>query len=176
MRRVAPTVLLTSLGLFGLSRYHSEAPPKLALEDAAIQPTATAPATTTPAATAPTATAHAATTPATTALRPVAPPGAEALPNTASVTVDGPSISMRWGTVQVRVTVSGGMLTNLSYLQMPGPHRRSQDISSWSGPELRSEALVAQSADVDTVSGATATSGAYRQSLQGALDGARVVR
>ena len=37
---------------------------------------------------------------------------------------------------------------------------------------LRAEALVAQSADIHTVSGATLTSNAYRSSLQAALDAA----
>ena len=39
-------------------------------------------------------------------------------------------------------------------------------------PTLRREALAAQSAKIDTVSGATYTSEGYRQSLQAAIDAA----
>jgi uncharacterized protein with FMN-binding domain len=41
-------------------------------------------------------------------------------------------------------------------------------------PILRSEALQAQSANIDGVSGATYTSTAYAQSLQSALDSAGI--
>jgi uncharacterized protein with FMN-binding domain len=44
------------------------------------------------------------------------------------------------------------------------------EINAAAIPKLRQEALTAQSADIATVSGATYTSEAYQQSLQGALD------
>jgi hypothetical protein len=43
-------------------------------------------------------------------------------------------------------------------------------ISSSAEPLLQQEALTAQTADVDAVSGATFTSASYTQSLQSALD------
>jgi uncharacterized protein with FMN-binding domain len=45
-------------------------------------------------------------------------------------------------------------------------------ISASAAPILRQEALQAQSAQIDMVSGATYTSEGYQQSLQGALDAA----
>jgi uncharacterized protein with FMN-binding domain len=72
--------------------------------------------------------------------------------------------------VQVRITVSGGRISDITALQLPTDRRRSQQISQYAGPILRSEAIAAQSASIDTVSGATYTSQGYEQSLQSALD------
>jgi len=47
---------------------------------------------------------------------------------------------------------------------------RSSDISRYAAPQLRREALSAQSAHIDTVSGASYTSAGYAMSLQSALD------
>jgi uncharacterized protein with FMN-binding domain len=52
---------------------------------------------------------------------------------------------------------------------MPGGGHSGQ-VSSYAAPQLRSEALQAQSAQINTVSGATYTSEGYIQSLQSALD------
>jgi uncharacterized protein with FMN-binding domain len=59
-------------------------------------------------------------------------------------------------------------------VQLPSDRARSQGISSDAGPQLRSEALRAQSARINTVSGATYTSDGYAQSLQSALDRAGI--
>ncbi|MBV9039559.1 MAG: FMN-binding protein [Acidimicrobiia bacterium] len=61
-------------------------------------------------------------------------------------------------------------MTDVQALQLPSDYARSQQISDYAGPKLRQEALDAQSANIDTVSGATYTSDGYRQSLQSALD------
>ena len=92
---------------------------------------------------------------------------------TAATTVAGPVVSTRWGPVQVEVVVADGRLTDVVALQLP-TGRRSGDISDYSEPILREEALRAQSANIDLVSGATYTSDAYAQSLQAALDQAGV--
>jgi uncharacterized protein with FMN-binding domain len=84
-------------------------------------------------------------------------------------TVTGPTVSTRWGPVQVQVSVAGGKITNIVALQLPSGGRSSQ-ISSYAEPVLRSEALAAQGSTIDGVSGATYTSVAYARSLQAALD------
>src|SRR5205814_1016115 len=61
----------------------------------------------------------------------------------------------------------------LAALQRPEGHGESVRINKRAGPVLRQEALTAQSAAIDTVSGATYTSQGYRTSLQGALATAR---
>jgi uncharacterized protein with FMN-binding domain len=90
------------------------------------------------------------------------------------VTVDmtGPAIETRWGTVQIKVTIENGTLVDVASLQLPDERSYSRYVSSVAGPMLRSEALSAQSADIDNISGATYTSRGYVQSLQAALDSA----
>ena len=89
-------------------------------------------------------------------------------------TVDGPTVNTRFGPVQVSVTVSNGKITDITAVQLPTGDRRSASISSRVEPTLRSQALQAQSATIDGVSGATYTSVAYARSLQAALDSAGI--
>ena len=91
---------------------------------------------------------------------------------TGSRTVNGESVQTRWGPVQVRITVKNGKLTDVTAVVYPTENPRDQEINSYAVPRLRTEALEAQSAEIDTVSGATYTSDGYRQSLQSALDSA----
>lgn len=85
-----------------------------------------------------------------------------------AATVDGPVVSTQYGDVQVEVVVARGKVQDVVALQLP-TGRRSGQISSYSAPILRQEALSAQSASINSVSGATYTSDAYAQSLQAAL-------
>lgn len=84
--------------------------------------------------------------------------------------ITGAAVDTPYGTVQVQVTLSNGRITDVQPLQLPGDRMRSQMISQYAAPVLRSEALQAQSAQIDLVSGATYTSDGYAQSLQAALD------
>jgi uncharacterized protein with FMN-binding domain len=84
--------------------------------------------------------------------------------------VTGQAIQIPFGTVQVQVTFQNGKITDVQALQMPSDQRHSSEISSYAAPQLRSEVLQAQSAQIDTISGATYTSMGYVQSLQSALD------
>ena len=82
--------------------------------------------------------------------------------------VTGSAVDVGYGTVQVQVTIQNGAITDVQAIQLPsGGH--SGQVSSYAAPRLRSEVLQAQSAQVDTVSGATYTSEGYMQSLQAAL-------
>ena len=105
-------------------------------------------------------------TPTATAA-PAAGSGGTALANG---TVTGPVVQTRFGPVQVQVTIAGGKISDVTALQLPSDRQRSAEISGIVGPMLRSEALAAQSAQIDLISGATYTSDAYAQSLQSALD------
>lgn len=80
----------------------------------------------------------------------------------------------RFGNVQVQITVSGGKITDVTALQLTDEDRRSVAISNRAAPLLRSEVLQAQSANVQTIGGATVTSDAYLSSLQAALDAANL--
>jgi uncharacterized protein with FMN-binding domain len=85
-------------------------------------------------------------------------------------TFTGQAASTRFGPVQVAITVSGGTITDVSVPEYPNNDRRDQEINSRALPQLVSETLSAQSADIDMVSGATYTSRGYEQSLQSAID------
>src|SRR4051795_6999036 len=87
-----------------------------------------------------------------------------------SGTATGDAIDTQYGPVQVRVTVKDGKITAIQGLVLTGNDPRSAEISSFAEPTLKQEALSAQSADIDAVSGATFTSAGYAQSLQSALD------
>ncbi|NGO45563.1 FMN-binding protein [Streptomyces ureilyticus] len=101
-----------------------------------------------------------------------APRTTSAAPTTRTVT--GATAQTKYGPVQVRITLSGDRITRASAVQSPSSPPRSEEISSTASPKLNQETLEAQSADIDTVSGATYTSEGYKQSLQSALDQAGV--
>jgi uncharacterized protein with FMN-binding domain len=84
-------------------------------------------------------------------------------------TVTGTLVNTRYGPVQVQITVTNGKVTNVTATNLPSGGR-SGAISSYAAPILSGEAMSAQSAQIDLVSGATYTSSAYEQSLQAALD------
>lgn len=92
---------------------------------------------------------------------------------TSSGQYTGSAVQTPFGTVQVQVTMQNGTITDVQALQLPTGRGHTQQVSSYAGPQLRSEVLQAQSAQVDTISGATYTSQGYIQSLQSALDQAK---
>ncbi|WP_020573953.1 FMN-binding protein [Actinopolymorpha alba] len=86
----------------------------------------------------------------------------------------GELVDTQYGPVQVKVTLKGTKLVDLTAVRLPDANQRDRDIASYAAPELRKEALAAQSAQIDSVSGATYTSEGYIRSLQSALDQAGV--
>ncbi len=86
-----------------------------------------------------------------------------------SGTFTGSVVQEPYGLVQVKVTLAGGKITDVTAVELP-THGRSGFISQTVAPILQGEVLSAQSANIDIVSGATYTSEAYAQSLQSALD------
>ncbi len=85
-------------------------------------------------------------------------------------TVAGDAVDTRYGPVQVQITVANGKITAADVLQVPKQSRNDQMINSRAVPILDAEAVSAQSAKVDAVSGATVTSDGYAESLQSAID------
>ena len=79
----------------------------------------------------------------------------------------------QWGVVQVKAIIKDGKITDVQFLQYPNDRSRSVRINSTADPELTSEAVQAQSANVDIVTGATDSSEAFIQSLSDALSQAR---
>ncbi len=116
--------------------------------------------------------------PATSAPVPTTPP--TAVPPTAKPqgqykdgTYTGPEVDAFYGYVKVQATVRSGKIASVQFLEYPNDRRTSVRINSVAVPYLQSEAIQAQSANVDIISGATLTSEAFAQSLQTALDTAK---
>lgn len=87
-----------------------------------------------------------------------------------STTFAGVTAPTRWGAVQVEITVAEGRITGSRTLVVPSGNQRDVEINDVAVPILNGEVVDAQSADIDTVSGATVTSDGYVESLQSAID------
>jgi uncharacterized protein with FMN-binding domain len=85
-------------------------------------------------------------------------------------TFDGTTAETQYGPMQVAIVVSAGKITDVKALQLTDEGGRSAEISNYAAPILRTETLSAQSASIQSVSGATFTSQGYISSLQSALD------
>jgi uncharacterized protein with FMN-binding domain len=157
MRRSAAAIALTVIGLWLILSFKSSPGPRATAVNG-LPGTSTAPTT----GTGPSAGA-------------AGPPGPGASTTSAgsvggSRTVTGDTFTNRYGPVQVAVVLNGNRVVNVEALQMPTDRARSADISSQVAPVLDQEAVAAQSAQIDTIGGATYTSSSYAQSLQSALD------
>jgi len=84
-------------------------------------------------------------------------------------TYTGPTVDVNYGLVEVQATIQNGKIAGVQFLQFPNDRRTSQQINAIAMPYLQQEAIQAQSANVDIVSGATLTSEGFQMSLQSAL-------
>ncbi len=84
-------------------------------------------------------------------------------------TYNGSVADAYYGNIQVQAVISGGKLTDVIFLQHPNDRRTSIEINDQAMPYLKAEALLAQNASVDIVSGASDSSQAFRESLGVAL-------
>jgi len=87
--------------------------------------------------------------------------------NAASGTFTGSAINVNYGIVQVQITVANGKITDARAVQAPSG--RSGQFSTYALPILRQETLVAQSSQIQGVSGASYTSYGWYTSLVAAL-------
>ena len=149
MRRITLALMSTLAAVVMLFNYRTSTltPPSLATTTVAAGSGSSATGTTVPAA-----------------------PSPSASPTTGTTTVTGQAAQTRWGPVQVQITVADGRVTAVTLLQVPSENRRDVQINNAAVPVLTQETLQAQSAQIDTVSGATVTSDGYITSLQSALD------
>lgn len=85
----------------------------------------------------------------------------------------GSSADAYYGNVQVKATIENGKITDIQFLDYPHDRNTSVAINDQAISYLKQEAIQAQSAQVDIVSGATLTSEAFQQSLQNVLNQAR---
>src|SRR5438270_9576354 len=116
-----------------------------------------------------------------TTTSPTQTPGATVTPNATQTpgslykdgSYTGSVADAQWGVVQVKAVIQNGKITNVQFLQYPNDRNRSIEINSIADPQLSSEAIQAQSANVNIVTGATDSSDAFIQSLTDALSQAR---
>jgi uncharacterized protein with FMN-binding domain len=165
MRRAFPAILATLGGLGLLASFHTAGGASRQTTAAPVtSPTATTGSSPPPSGTSPQSTSPAGTAPQTTT---------PAATKSGRQQIDGPTISTRFGDVEVRVTLDNGQITDVQPLKMPSDRRRSAEITQEVTPMLHDEVLQAQSGQINLISGATYTSDAYQQSLQAALDQSR---
>ncbi len=162
----APIVLTgTACGLVAVIGYHAATPQASALTSASSS-SGTAKRASTNESSAAAATATTAKTTPSTATT------AKTTPSTTETTRSavGSDIQYQYGDVEVKVTMTGSKITDVTVAKADVYDSRSESIDQYALPELRSQALSAQGAHIDGVSGASYTSGAYEQSLQSAID------
>jgi len=85
----------------------------------------------------------------------------------------GVEIDAFYGLVRVQMIVQSGKIANVQFLEYPQDRRTSVRINSFAVPRLQQEAVQAQSANVNMISGATLTSQAFMMSLQSAITQAK---
>ena len=93
---------------------------------------------------------------------------------TSATSYTGTAADTQYGPVQVRITVAGGKITAAEAVEYPSGSGRDQEINAGAIPQLNASVLQHQSASIDMVSGATYTSDGYAQSLQSAIDQAKL--
>lgn len=185
MKRTSLALCGAVVGMVGLFGYRSVAPtlPSFAIVPSSSQssttttsrgntPTSTAPPTTVPTTT---PTKHVPTTPTTPTTAPrttttVAPTTTTVAPSTTTRSATGASVNYYFGVLSVKVTVTGSKIVKVSIGSIDdGGNYRSQSIDQMSIPQLEQQALAAQGANIQGVSGASYTSAGFHQSLQSAL-------
>lgn len=128
--------------------------------------------------TTPATTASSETVPATVAA--TVPETVPATPATVASTVpatptcttyNGPTVSTKWGPVQVQAAVAAdGTICWSDAIVTPDSKSKSVQINNRAVPVLNERAVAAQGTAFDGVSGATITADAYKQSLQAIID------
>lgn len=92
----------------------------------------------------------------------------------AMVVVNGSSADTQYGPVQVQLKILSRRILSATAINYPQDNQTSQSINRQAIPLLQQETVLAQNAHIDTISGATYTSGGYLQSVQAALDAAHL--
>jgi uncharacterized protein with FMN-binding domain len=188
MRRIAVAVMTTISGLVLLFSYHTSRNEHASTSLASGAGITEEPATPDTAAAAPLDPSPEATEDPTPSLEPSAEPTSEpsspgspspklqAAPKPTKTTTAaaknylGDAVDTHYGPVQVRITVRAKKIVKAGVTQVPMDNPRDVEINTYAVPLLDAAAVRWQTADLQSVSGATFTSDGYKQSLQSAID------
>ncbi|MEA3511626.1 MAG: FMN-binding protein, partial [Actinomycetota bacterium] len=85
----------------------------------------------------------------------------------------GASVPTEFGEFQVEIVIEGGVMVDVITLSEPGD-RKSRQINDYVIPLYEEDVISTQNADIDAISGATVTWGAYTASIQSAMDEAGI--
>lgn len=100
---------------------------------------------------------------------------ADTVPTGSGTPVLGRLVTTDFGHIQVEITVSGHRIVGARAVRTPEDGgQQGRRINARALPILAQQAVRAQSAKIDGVSGATYSSNGYRQSLQSAIDAAHL--
>jgi len=157
MRRTPIVITATVAGLIGVLEFHTRPAPVNVATIPAAGSAATSPAATAPSrGSARSGASHRR--------------GSSSQPPGGTRKATGPAVNYDYGVLSVVVTVSGTRITKVGIASLDdGGNPRSQMIDQQAIPVLEQEALQAQSASIQGVSGASYTSAGFAQSLQAAL-------
>lgn len=170
MKRTPLVLASTVAGLSGVAFFHST-PQKIVLGTLATTPAA---------ATTASSTGSSPATPATTPTNPTTSTGPATAPSVTPTTTTsvatgvrsatGPVVNYYYGQLSIKVTASGTKIAKIAVATLSdGGNPYSAYVDHIALPMLQKQALAAQSANVQGVSGASYTSAGFSQSLQGAL-------
>ena len=92
--------------------------------------------------------------------------------NAATNTFTGASDKGMGGTIRLQITVNNGKVTDIKVIK----HSETAGIGPQAMEKLTAQALQKQSAELDTVSGATMTSTAFKEALTTAMKKAGLIK
>ena len=85
-------------------------------------------------------------------------------------TYDGDAIKFKFGTAQVEIVVSGGVITEVKALKLPTAGGYTKRVTTFFQTDIPARVVADQGWKISNVGGATYTSRAYSQSLQSAIN------
>ena len=85
-------------------------------------------------------------------------------------TYDGEAIRFKYGTAQVEIVVSGGVITDVKALKLPTSGGYTKRVTNFFKTEVPARIIADQGWKISNVGGATYTSRAYAESLQSAIN------
>ena len=167
MKRAPIVITATVLGLIGVLEFHSRSS---AISVSTIPAAGSAAASPAASARAPGGAGTAAASKGKPKAKAATPKASSHRATSSTRTAVGPQVNYSWGVLSVSVTVSGTKITKVGIASLDdGGNPRSQYIDQSSIPQLEQQAMAAQSANIQGVSGASYTSAGFKQSLQAAL-------